>query len=178
MFRTDLLSVIGSLNLAFRGQCIVIYSCNKSQKVALFLKFILVKNSTCFEQTYCPSSGVLIWHSEDSVSWYILTIKAKKGALFLKFILVKNSTCFEQTYCPSSRVLIWHSGQCIVIYSYNKSQKSCTISQIYFSEKLYMFRTDLLPIIRSLNTVFTAIGICYTSSVDCLLASSVPSWPR
>jgi len=25
-----------------------------------------------------------------------------------------------------------------------------------------MFRTDLLSIIRSLNTVFTAIGICHT----------------
>ena len=33
-----------------------------------------------------------------------------------------------------------------------------------------MFRTDLLPIIRSLNTVFTAIGVCRTSYVDCLLA--------
>ena len=29
-----------------------------------------------------------------------------------------------------------------------------------------MFRTDLLSIIRSLNTVFTAIGICHTSRVD------------
>jgi len=28
-----------------------------------------------------------------------------------------------------------------------------------------MFRTDLLSIIRSLNTVFTAIGICHTSYV-------------
>jgi len=45
--------------LAFRGHCIVIYSYNKSQQEALFLKFILVKNSTCFSQTYCPSSGVL-----------------------------------------------------------------------------------------------------------------------
>jgi len=35
-----------------------------------------------------------------------------------------------------------------------------------------MFRTDLLFIIRSLNTVFTAIGICHTSDVDCLLARS------
>jgi len=35
-----------------------------------------------------------------------------------------------------------------------------------------MFRTDLLSIIRSLNTVFTAIGICHTSYVDCLLADS------
>jgi len=31
-----------------------------------------------------------------------------------------------------------------------------------------MFWTDLLFIIRSLNTVFTAIGICHTSYVDCM----------
>jgi hypothetical protein len=35
-----------------------------------------------------------------------------------------------------------------------------------------MFRTDLLSIVRSLNTVFTATGICHTSYVDCLLARS------
>ena len=35
-----------------------------------------------------------------------------------------------------------------------------------------MFRTDLLPIIRSLNTVFTAIGVCHTSYVEGLLAWS------
>jgi hypothetical protein len=35
-----------------------------------------------------------------------------------------------------------------------------------------MFQTDLLSIIRSLNTVFTAAGICHTSYVDCLLARS------
>ena len=42
-----------------------------------------------------------------------------------------------------------------------------------FGNELYMFRTDLLSIIRSLNTVFAAIGarICHTSYVDCLLAS-------
>jgi hypothetical protein len=38
-----------------------------------------------------------------------------------------------------------------------------------------MFRIDLLSIIRSLNTVFTATGICHTNYVDCLLARS--SWP-
>jgi len=37
-----------------------------------------------------------------------------------------------------------------------------------------MFWTDLLSIIRSLNTVYTAIGICHASYVDCLLARS--SW--
>ena len=33
-------------------------SYNKSQRDALFIKFILVKNSTCFGQIYCQSSGV------------------------------------------------------------------------------------------------------------------------
>jgi len=41
-----------------------------------------------------------------------------------------------------------------------------------FAKELYMFRTDLLSIIRSLNIVFTAIGICHTGYVDCLLATS------
>jgi len=35
-----------------------------------------------------------------------------------------------------------------------------------------MFRTDLLSVIRNLNTVFTAIGICHTGYVNCLLARS------
>jgi len=34
----------------------VIYFYNKGQQGALFLIFILVNNSTCFGQTYCPSS--------------------------------------------------------------------------------------------------------------------------
>jgi H2-forming N5,N10-methylenetetrahydromethanopterin dehydrogenase-like enzyme len=44
-----------------------------------------------------------------------------------------------------------------------------------FGKELYMFPADLLSIIRSLNTVFTAIGIIgiyYTYYVDCLLARS------
>jgi len=38
-----------------------------------------------------------------------------------------------------------------------------------------MFRTDLLSIIRNLNTVYIATGICHVSYVDCLLARS--GWP-
>ena len=46
-------------------------------------------------------------------------------------------------------------------------------NEIHHSSTLfYMFRTDLLSIIRSLNTVSTAIGICHASCVDCLLAST------
>jgi len=43
---------------------------------------------------------------------------------------------------------------------------------VYFGIQLYMFRTDLLSIIRILNTVFTVVGICHTGYVDCLLVFS------
>jgi len=38
-----------------------------------------------------------------------------------------------------------------------------------------MFRTDLLSIIRSLNTVFTAIGICHTGYVAVCCSSILTS---
>ena len=63
--RTPWLSVPSSLT--FRGPCVVVYSYNRSQRDALFLNFILVMNSTCFGQTYCPSSGVLILYSQQMV---------------------------------------------------------------------------------------------------------------
>jgi len=40
-----------------------------------------------------------------------------------------------------------------------------------FGKELYMFRTDLLSIIRGRNTVVTATGICHTSYIACLLAT-------
>jgi len=49
----------GSPTLKLRSNA-VYCSYNKSQQDALFPSFILVKNSTCFGQTYCLSSGVLI----------------------------------------------------------------------------------------------------------------------
>ena len=36
------------------------------------------------------------------------------------------------------------------------------MSLLYFGKQLCIFRTDLLSIIRGLNTVFTATGICHT----------------
>ena len=58
-----------------------------------------------------------------------------------------------------------------MIHSYNKSQRDALFLNIILVQ-LYMFRTDLLSIIRSLNPVFTAICICHTSYVDCMLADS------
>jgi hypothetical protein len=36
-----------------------------------------------------------------------------------------------------------------------------------------MFREELLSIIRSLNTVYTAVGICHAGYVECLLAEVI-----
>jgi len=58
------LAEISCTNLTFRRPYIVRYSCNKSQRDALILNFILVKNTTWFGQTYCPSSGFLILYSQ------------------------------------------------------------------------------------------------------------------
>jgi hypothetical protein len=46
-----------------------------------------------------------------------------------------------------------------------------------FGKELYMFQTDLLSIIRSLNAVFTATGICHTNYIACLLARSGQDGP-
>jgi hypothetical protein len=53
--------------LTFTRPYIVIYPYNKSQRDELFLKFILVKNSTCFGQIYCLSPVVLILYSQQLV---------------------------------------------------------------------------------------------------------------
>ena len=59
-----------------------------------------------------------------------------------------------------------------MLYSYNKNQRDTLLLKFILVKKLYMFRADLLSIIRSFNTVYTAIDICRASSVDSLLARS------
>ena len=49
----------------------------------------------------------------------------------------------------------------------------CTVSQLRFGKELYIFRTDLLSIIRSLNTVFTATGISHTEILKMCKITSV-----
>jgi hypothetical protein len=67
---------------------------------------------------------------------------------------------------------VWHSEDHESWYILIIKPTSCTVSQIYFDKGLYVFQSDLLSIFRSLNTVYTAVGICHASSVDCLLAKS------
>ena len=49
-------------------------------------------------------------------------------------------------------------GSCIVIYAYNKIQRDALFLKFILIKVLCMFRTDLLSIIRSLNTLNTTIG--------------------
>ena len=52
-----------------------------------------------------------------------------------------------------------------MIHSYDRSQKEAPFPNFIFDIQLYMFRTDLLPIIRILDNVLAATGICPTSYV-------------
>ena len=53
---------------------------------------------------------------------------------------------------------------------FNKSQRDAPFLKFILIKNSTYFGTDLLSIIRSLNTVYTAIDICHASYVDCLLA--------
>ena len=64
------------------------------------------------------------------------------------------------------------TGLCLVTYFYNKSQRDALFLKFIFDKEPYMFWTDLLSIIGSLNTQYAAVGICHATYVDCLLASS------
>jgi hypothetical protein len=79
--------------LTFRGPCIVIYYHNKSQKIALFLSFIFVKNSTCFGQTYCPSSGVLALYSQRLVHVIFVAV------FFCVFFIPYCCVCLIRFFC-------------------------------------------------------------------------------
>jgi hypothetical protein len=71
----------------------MIYSYNKSQQDALFLNFILLKNSTCFGQTYCPSSGVLILYSQQLV--FVILVMLSVCLDTVNITSMTNTNCCE-----------------------------------------------------------------------------------
>jgi len=72
----------------------VLYSYNRSQQDSLFLNLILVKNSTCFGQTYCPSSGVLIMYSQQLVFYIHGSVHRESNLI----IVQKDATVFSLLY--------------------------------------------------------------------------------
>jgi hypothetical protein len=89
----------------------------------------------------------------------------------------RMSVCQDRT-----PITTWNSEDRASWYNLIIKANKMHYSQLYFGKELYMFRTDLLSIISSPNTVFTGIGICHIRYVNTLLASSewnsVSSWPR
>ena len=85
------------------------------------------------------------------------------GLVAVVVVVTENDTinCVREL-CKQCIWCIWHSEDSALWYTCILVIKPmrCTISQIYFDKVLYMFWTDLLSIIRSLNTVYAAIGIC------------------
>jgi len=58
-------------------------------------------------------------------------------------------------------------GPCIVIFLFlKKSQRDTLFLKFILIKKLHIFRKALLSIIRSLNTVYTAIGICHAEILN------------
>jgi hypothetical protein len=102
MFGKDLNPEYKFLIFTFRGPCIVIYSYNKTQRDALFLKFILIKNSKYQFLIFTFKGPCIVIYSYN---------KNQRDALFLKFILIKNSKYFGQIYCPSSGVSTLYKQQ-------------------------------------------------------------------
>jgi hypothetical protein len=101
---------------------------------------------------------------------YLLATTKAPVFFFVVFALPPNVLRLAKT-----RSWFWHSEECASWYVLIIKTNEIHYFSALFGKELYMFRTDLLSIIRGLNTVFTAIGTCHTSYVTCLL---VPSWPR
>ena len=72
---------------------------------------------------------------------------------------------FFSEYCRFPLSKSFH--QCCMLiglmYFYNKSQQDAPFLKLIFDNELCMFRTELLSIIRSLNTVYAVIHICHAS---------------
>ena len=101
------------------------------------------------------------WKEQVTANYRVSHQERQSGFSFYCF------TFYENVTLKSMHMYTWKKdasnltfkGPCIVIYSYNKSQRNALFFNFILVQKLYIFRTDLLSIIRSLNTVFTATGI-------------------
>jgi len=67
---------------------------------------------------------------------------------------------------------MWYEEKKLVLNILIIKATRWTISQLYFGKQLYIFRTDLLSTIRSLNTVFTTNSM--TNTICCEYCIKTP----
>jgi hypothetical protein len=117
--------------------------------------------------------GVVVCDLETSLMrrpWPTGGCCTKKNSFYIFHFNVHHqiaNTYITKSYSIKIVLIILRHIKCtdyILIIKANEMQHFSAL----FGKELNMFRTDSLSIIRSLNTVFTAIGICPNSNVDCL----------
>jgi len=144
------------------------YSCSLMKFNVHFFKYVLFVWSMLWisRQVECTEwlvdcsciPGALVYGIMQNCTTSCLVASVQVVTVFVRS---EHSSNWETN--PSA----WKDVLCILIMKANKMH--------YFSNLFSIknkFRTDPLSITRSLNTVYTAIGICHASYVDCLLARS------
>jgi hypothetical protein len=105
-------------NLTFIGLCIVIYSYRTTNKMHLFLKlFVLVKHSTCFRRSFCPSSG-----AQDctySCCYLLLEQQVAAAVWHMPVAVCTVMSSWWWTERPSETCRVFYKNKCVmrVIYT-------------------------------------------------------------
>ena len=106
----------------------MIYSYDRSQQDTLFHTFILVNNSTCFGQTYCPISGFLLLYSQQLVF----------------VILVMLTVCQRDRYSVHIIYTLFHLIVLVVTYISH-------LRQDYHNSRSVIFQERLLKVLKCYN---------------------------
>jgi hypothetical protein len=119
---------------------------------------------------YNRNTHVIHQHQSTNYQWPNCAIQGSHSSAVEDSGLVGCDTVPQGELFPMLHTTVFITLRTVLIIKANEMHYFSTLC----GKELYVFRTDLLLIIRSLNTVFTAIGICHTSYVACLLARSGP----
>ena len=138
-------------------------------------KFLTKSRGMNFLSVFTTLFARFGWNSARQICVYVLLLAKAKDALvnYVNYVTEYNICSLE--YCallrcyvvcignslPNFRNKFWHSEDRASWYMLVIKSTSFNISQIYFCKELYMFRTDLLSIIKTLDTAYTTTGICH-----------------
>ena len=156
-------SSVADIRQPFAGDTTIYYSSyNKSQQDALLSKSkgvpwqaevalgVLGRLRPQIISAFGTTS--VVGHQPYASAAFFQRLSWPQGTWFCRKEQRKKSPVTPPGVDPGTVQLV---AQCL--NHYTTPGPRCTISQRYFGKELYMFWTDLLSIIRSLNTVFTAV---------------------
>jgi hypothetical protein len=106
-----------------------------------------LKRSSCFGQSFRPSSGNTLIFVGTCIVIYSYSITNKMHLLSQIIYSLKRFSCFARSFRPSSGNTLIFVGTCIVIYSYSTTKKMHLLSHLFF-KTLFVFRTVFPSTIR------------------------------